>query len=316
MSGSTTFPPTGPTTLTQVLASYAYQQYSDDDNIQALIAAYNIIAQQYLNWFNTANLPIYTGLSGTLLDWIGAGLYGLPRPVIASGQIVGIGPINTWAVNTIAVNAFVSQGAIQTPTVTDDIYKRIITWFFFKGDGQQFCTIWLKRRIMRFMVGVSGTAPNIDNTYPVSIVFNGSGSVTITITLTSAAGISLSVAQIFQAAVSAGAISMPFQLADMVVIVNDLGPTGLTNNGGFLGITDATGWPTSDAGLPVGAVWDNGGLVSVVPTTTPSPFAAPVFYGLISGTQLIALSGANLPLTDPSVTDQLWNNGGFVAISS
>jgi hypothetical protein len=310
------FPPSGPTTLTSVLPAYAYQQFSDDDNIQALIEAYNIYAQQYLNWFNTVNLPIYTGLSGALLDWVGTGLYGLPRPSLASGQIVGVGPLNTWAVNTIAVDAFYSIGAIQNPTVTDDIYKRIITWFFFKGDGQQFCTLWLKRRIMRFLTGTGGTAPNIDNTYPVSIAFSGAGVVAITITLTTAFGIPLSVAEIFQSAVAAGAIELPFQLSFSVTIVNSLGPTNLVNNGGLLGVATGAGWPTNDGGLPVGGVWNNGGLASVRGPTTPNPFASPVFFGLITAAQLQVLSGANLPTSDPMISSQLWNNGGMIAISS
>ena len=50
LSCLTTFPP-----------AYVFQQYADDDNIQAWFTAYNQIAEQYLLWFNTLNLPIYTG---------------------------------------------------------------------------------------------------------------------------------------------------------------------------------------------------------------------------------------------------------------
>lgn len=316
MSG-TTFPPSTPTVATAILPSYLYQEYSDDDNLQALVAAQNILAQNYLNQLIALNLPIYTLLSAPLLDWIGAGLYGLPRPSIASGQIVGIGPLNTWALNTLTLNTFILNGSVQNPTVTDDIYKRILTWYFFKGDGQQFCAIWLKRRIMRFLTCVDGVATNIDNTYPVSVEFNGGGSVTITITLTDSYGIPLSVAQIFQAAVAAGVLPMPFQLTEIVVIVNDLGPTGLSNNGGLLQVNTATGWPTSPGRhIQSGAVWDNGALAAVAGTTSPSPFAAPVFYGLITSSALLVLGGANLPLSDPHVVDQLWNNGGLIAISN
>ena len=55
-----TFPPSGPTTQTQLLPSYIYQEYSDDDDLQAFAASYNSLAQQYINTLNSLNLPIYT----------------------------------------------------------------------------------------------------------------------------------------------------------------------------------------------------------------------------------------------------------------
>src|ERR1700761_9570926 len=211
-------------------------------------------------------------------------------------------------------NSFVS-GSIQNPATTDEIYKRIITWFFFKGDGQYFSIPWLKRRIMRFLIGTNGAAPNIDNTYPVSVVFNGSV-VTITITLTDAFGIPLSVAQLLQLAINAGAVCMPFQLTEVVVIINNLGPTGLGNNGSLLTVLTATGWPTSPSGLSAGAVWDDGGIAAVVPGQTPNPFASAQFYGLLTAGGLLVLGGGDLPLTNPHVVDQLWNDGGLIAVSN
>jgi hypothetical protein len=312
------FPPIGQTSLTQILPAYVYKQYEDDENIQAFNDAYNGMAQSYLDFINALNLPIYTSasISGSLLDWVAAGIYGLVRPALPYGQIVGIGPLNTWTPNQIAVNSFQTSGVINNFTTTDDIFKRIITWFFFKGDGQQFSAPWLKRRVMRFLTGAAGTAPNIDNTYPVSVAFGGDGDVTVTVTLTVAAGITLANAQIFQAAVASGAISMPFQLTVSVTVVNNLGPTGLINNGGMLGITTATGYPTSATGLPAGAVWDNGGVAAVIPGMAPDPYATPLFYGLVTAAQLLTVGGGNLPLTNPGLgTGQLWNNGGFVWVA-
>jgi hypothetical protein len=314
---SGTFPPSGPTSLAKIIPAYVYQQYSDDENIQAFNTAFNGAAQSYLDWFTSINLPIYTSptISGPLLDWVAQGIYGLARPALPYGQIFGIGPLNTWMPATILVNSFQTTGVISNFTTTDDIFKRIITWYFFKGDGQQFSVGWLKRRIMRFLIGAAGTAPNIDNTYPVSVVFSG-GAVAITVTLTADDGITQANAQIFQAAVISGAIALPFQYSFSVTIVNNIGPTGLVDNGGMLGITDATGWPSSSSMLPAGAVWDDGGIASIVPGATPDPFAAPVFFGLVTSAQLLAIGGANLPTANPGIgTGQLWNNGGFVWVA-
>lgn len=316
MSDSVSFPPATFTTPVRVLPAYPYQEYADDDNVSSFFYAYNILAQQYLNWFNEINLPIYTGLGGSLLDWVAQGLYGIARPSLASGQLFGVGPLATWTPATWVLASFQTIGSIQNPAVTDDIFKRIITWFFFKGDGQKFCTAWLKRRIMRFLTCPNGTAPNIDNTYPISITFNGGGSITITITLTDANGIPLSVAQIFQTAVSVGVLSFPFQLSEIVVIVDNIGPTGLSNNNNMLQVNTATGWPVSPMGLADGALWYDNGVAAIIPGAIPDPFSQPQFYGLITSGGLLIIGGGNLPLSDPHVVDQLWNDGGIIAISN
>lgn len=218
MSG-TAFPPSGPTTLTQILRAYVFEQFADDEGIQALFASFNGIAQNYLDWLVSVNLPIYTGLSAPLLDWVAEGIYGISRPSLPYGSLQTVGPLNTWDLATPGVplgTSFVS-GTIQDFTTTDDIFKRIITWHFFKGDGQYFSIPWLKRRIMRFLIGTNGMAPNIDNTYPVSVVFSGA-SVTITIAAPTGGPIVLQTAQIFEAAVQSGAVALPFQFSFTVNI--------------------------------------------------------------------------------------------------
>jgi hypothetical protein len=216
MSG--TFPPSGPTTLTQILKAYVFEQYADDENIQAFFGSFNGLAQDYMSSIIGLNLPIYTGLTGPLLDWVAQGIYGISRPSLPFGQVIGTGLLNTFELNTIELNSFTTSGTIQDFTTTDDIFKRIITWFFFKGDGQYFSIPWFKRRIMRFLIGTSGTAPNIDNTYPVSVVFSGSD-VTITITFDGVI-VTQAIAQIFQAAVQSGAIALPFQFTYTVTLVS------------------------------------------------------------------------------------------------
>lgn len=169
------------TPLTKTIPSYIYWQYADDDDIQAWIAAYNTNTQEYVDWFNSINLPIYTGapISGAMLDWVAAGLYGLIRPVIGDGINVYEGPFNTYAFNTLAYNQQLKISEVTYAGASDDVFKRVITWHFFKGDGKVFNIRWLKRRIMRFLIGTNGTAPIIDQTYLVSVTFGTDGEVSI-----------------------------------------------------------------------------------------------------------------------------------------
>lgn len=169
----TTFPPTGPTVLTQTIPAYVYQQYADDDSIQALNTAFNQIAQAYVTWFATIGLPIYTGaaISGALLDWVANGLYGYARPVFTTGRTREAGPPNTFTPNQLPPNTRKRVGSQTFFAASDDVYKRCLTWNFYKGDGRTFSVRWLKRRVMRWLIGTAGTAPPIDQTYQISVTF-------------------------------------------------------------------------------------------------------------------------------------------------
>lgn len=183
-------------TLTKIIPSYLYQQYADDENLQALVDAYNIMAQQYLDWFNSIELPIYTGLSGQLLDWVAQGLYGVQRPSLPYGQDRPFGPVNTFVANQLTPNAtdntsytiygiigyfVIGFSPIESLTfpggnnfvVGDDIFKRVLTWLFYKGDGNHFNIQWLKRRCERFLNGANGKDPigGVQETYEVSVIF-------------------------------------------------------------------------------------------------------------------------------------------------
>jgi hypothetical protein len=145
--------------LQSQIYSYAYQQFADDENVQAFFAAYNTLAQSYLDWFNQTPLALYTSssISGPLLDWVGQGLFGLERPVLStlsSTVLAGYGtlPYGTDPYGTL------SYSASGTATIaSDDIYKRVLTWHTYKGDGLQFNLQWLKNRIARFLNGINGT---------------------------------------------------------------------------------------------------------------------------------------------------------------
>jgi hypothetical protein len=212
------FPPPTPPTL-KIIPSYLYEQYADDENLQAFVDSFNGLSQEYLDWLNAVNLPIYTGdmIAGDLLDWVAQGLYGIKRPVVSFSQFDVIGPFNTYQLNTLGFNVQKNVGSSTLFTVTDDIFKRVITWNFYKGDGSQTTINWLKRRIMRFLRGTNGADPGIDNTYQVSIVMTGPQAMKIS--LINAGLYPMTYAPILQALILANLLPLPFQFTYSVVIV-------------------------------------------------------------------------------------------------
>lgn len=239
-------PPIGasPVALQNILKSYLYQEYSDDDDLQAFVDAFNQIAQAYLDWLNAVNLPIYTSetVFGALLDWVAEGLYGISRPTLPSGRAQLVGPFNTYEYNALAFNTRHFTGSQNYYLTDDDVFRRIITWHFFKGDGKVFNVRWLKRRIMRFLEGLNGVNYNVDETYQVSVIFGIGNQVNITILtgirkLTGGALFNrfafntlpfndirtsftplapLAFASVLKAAIDSGALELPFQFTYVV----------------------------------------------------------------------------------------------------
>lgn len=146
--------------LQNTVPAYLFREYADDDNLQAFWASYNAMAQAYQTWFATVGLPYYPGLSGALLDWVALGLYGSAPTALESQTASVKGPLNTEALDTAALNTF-SPAAETFYNLTDDAFQRIITWNAFKGDGKRFSMPWLKRRVMRFLVGANGQDPTV-----------------------------------------------------------------------------------------------------------------------------------------------------------
>lgn len=198
--------------------SYVYQDFYDDPNIQALVAAFNNYAQGYVNAMLALNLPIYTRLpsnpnsititsdgtydsasndsipynsDGTdsvggnsvvgLLEWVLLGLYGIARPTLgALISSVSTGDrYNTWRYNTRRYNQFSLTNTYSYSTANDDLYKRVATWNLYKGDGPQFTTRWLKRRVVRFLTGTDGIDPGVQETYGVSVTYAANYAITI-----------------------------------------------------------------------------------------------------------------------------------------
>ncbi|HGB3977742.1 TPA: hypothetical protein ACIVFE_002553 [Salmonella enterica subsp. diarizonae serovar 50:k:z35] len=163
--------------LEDIIRSYLYTQYNDDDNIRAFVTAYNTMAKNIYDWMRSANLPIFVGgyNAGDQLRWIARGIYGVKPPVLASDRRLVIGAFNTFTFNTVPFNTRRVINQSEQVVVSDDLFKRIMTWNFYKGDGFYFTIPWLKRRIMRFITGVNGVDVVNDQHWSISVLFSGSG---------------------------------------------------------------------------------------------------------------------------------------------
>jgi hypothetical protein len=288
--------------LQQCIPSYLYWEYSDDEDLQAFVASFNSLSQGYLSWFNNTPLGLYTSpnIIGPLLDWIGNGVYGIPRPVLSSQTSFSVAGYNSIPYNTLLPYDGLNFSSTGTAALaSDDIYKRVMTWNLYRGDGQMFTMGWLKNRVNRFLNGANGSDYAVLNNPP-SITVSGH-----VFTITS---FDDSIFTALQECLANNILSVPFQYTFAFVAISFL------NDGGVLWMTAPLNYPTSPTGLPVGAVWYNGGTVSVI-SGGPGT-GAPVFFGSITAAGLLALGGGGLPLTNPGVgTGQLWNNGGVIAIA-
>lgn len=196
--------------LQKVIKAYLYKQYTDDEDLQAFFDSFNVMGQQYTDAFNGLNLPVYTDLSGSLLDWVAEGVYGMARPLLAIGKIRSEGPFNTFPGNMLVYNGYKQLGNTVYYTANDDLFKRVITWNFYKGDGPDFSIKWLKRRIYRFLGGVNGVDFNPDDTRQVSIQNDANTKGKFNILIKSGAAPSLFVPQL-SAAIGQGIARTPFQ---------------------------------------------------------------------------------------------------------
>jgi hypothetical protein len=195
--------------LTQQLPAYPYLQYFDDADIAAFFTAYNNFSQTNLDTINALNLPNYQAQVYPLLDYVGENLYGEKRTALAVGTSQIVGPLNTYNYNQITPNFYQVFFNGTTYQVSDGVFKAILQWNNFKGDGFQFTVRWLKRRARRFING----NPFINNTYDVSVTFSAPTVCVITVPASSTYG------TVFQAAVASGVLLLPFQYQFSVTLV-------------------------------------------------------------------------------------------------
>jgi hypothetical protein len=163
--------------LQEIINAYLYAEYADDESLQGFIDSYNSLSQGYLQWFNETPLSVYTSpnISGALLDWIGQGIYGIPRPVISTVTSTASGPYNTAPYDVVPYGGRKVQSSGSVTVVNDDIYKRVLTWHLYLGDGRQMSVQWLRRRVARFIFGANGADIPADDFQQISITRPSSG---------------------------------------------------------------------------------------------------------------------------------------------
>lgn len=145
--------------LPTLIESYVYEQYQDDDNVQAFFDGTNALSQQYHDWFLQTPLTVYTdaAINGPLLDWVGQQYYGISRPVLGNTVVSLTAGMNSFPMNTEAMNGLAVTNSGTATLVSDDLYKRTLTWINYIGDGKQVSLPWLRRRVARFIYGANGT---------------------------------------------------------------------------------------------------------------------------------------------------------------
>ena len=315
--------------LSTTLPAYPYQQYADDDDVQAFFAAYNAATQTYVTWFAGVGLPFYPGLSAPLLDWVAYGLYGMQRTSLAVQTSGATGAFNTEPFNNDQFNG----GTAATETyyaLSDDAFQRILTWNFYKGDCRYYSIPWLKRRIMRFLLGVSGIDPapwlpgfsiGAEQTWPISVSV-GSGTVTVglnqaVLSALSGGAITPGITVIFQLAFESGILELPLQYTGYVVdietnLVANVSPS--TESSAGLGASQTTGTATVTASSGSGSYtyawsWASGGSG----ITITSAAAAATTFSASALTQGETVSGVALCTVTDTVTSQ--TAGVTVAVS-
>lgn len=155
------------------LQAYAYQEYADDEYVQAFVSAYNRISQGYLDWSNQNPLALYTksNISGEMLDFVGNNLYGISRPVISTFSRTISGELGSNVLGDHTMGTLVITESGTAIVANDDIYKRTLTWYLYRGDGVQMSVEWIRRRIARFLYGVDGSDIDVGLISNVSITF-------------------------------------------------------------------------------------------------------------------------------------------------
>jgi hypothetical protein len=72
---------------------------------------------------------------GDQLRWIALGIYGVKPPILVSGKSKVYGPYNAIRFNQLPFNGRKRVREAEQVVVSDDLFKRIMTWNFYKGDG-------------------------------------------------------------------------------------------------------------------------------------------------------------------------------------
>ncbi|MGC9271932.1 MAG: hypothetical protein ACP5E6_17465, partial [Acidiphilium sp.] len=94
---------------------------------------------------------------------------------------------------------------------SDDIYKRVLTWWLYRGDGQRFSIQWLRRRVARFIYGANGLDISLNLIQNISVKYTAAAQITITVPTGTSS-------QFFQQCVANGVLALPFQNTYTIVV--------------------------------------------------------------------------------------------------
>lgn len=146
--------------LTQIPKAYPYGEYSDDEDIVAVFNSFNTEAQAIFLWLVSTCLCDYRQdpVSGSLLDWVAEAIYGMNRRMVPSATTY---PVTGELANNVLAYDEIAGGLTSTQTSTaetlsDDLFRRSITWNSYLGDGLVFSTPWLRRRLIRYLYATDG----------------------------------------------------------------------------------------------------------------------------------------------------------------
>lgn len=223
----------------KILPAYPFIQYRDDENIVAFFDAYNELAQEYLTVFNKLNLGFWPSeiINAEFLDWIALGIYGVKREriieidypppqkieedPIQADEFKTAGVYDSIEYNVIAYNEFKEKATLTTEYMSDDFFRRILLWNFFKDDRFQFSIPWLKNRIARFFKAKRSDPFNTEDCYNLSYysVQVNKGTFTITIdkqAYTDSEGEHEDLFKFFKLCAETRIINIPFQYTYIV----------------------------------------------------------------------------------------------------
>lgn len=171
--------------LLQIPESYLYGEYNDDSDLRVTRKAFNEQAQAIYSWLVSTCLSDYRQdpVSGSLLDWVGLGLYGMTRRLVvptSDPEVLSPWASGAWSTTTWAASLHPGEGT--TIYLSDDLFRRSLTWNTYLGDGPVFTTTWLRRRILRFLNGPNGFDLNVSPLYgSISLAWTSRRSIRITL---------------------------------------------------------------------------------------------------------------------------------------
>lgn len=155
--------------LQQPPQSYLYGEYSDDQDLVASRKVFNAQVQSIYSWLINTCLSDYRQdpVSGALLDWVGLGVYGMARRLTipgSGGLVKSPWADGAWA-EAVWAGLVVNRDGASVVNLTDDLFRRALTWNTYLADGSVFTTTWLRRRVIRFLYGANGFDVNTANWY-------------------------------------------------------------------------------------------------------------------------------------------------------